>query len=224
MFVLLHSPLVGPLTWTLVAAEFQKQGIATIVPTLPPSAHLQPPYWQRHVEAIAATLTTLPATTELILVGHSGAGVLLPALRQIIQHKVIGYIFVDADIPRNGASRFDLFDVPETVAQFRDAAENGLLPVWRAEDLQEVIEDFTIRQRLVAELQPLPLAVYEEPLPVFTGWPDAHCAYLALSASYPSSEQYAQQADWAYAQIIGGHFHMLVDPAAVAQAIFSLLL
>ena len=34
MFVLIHSPLVGPLTWTLVADELQRKGIEVVVPVL----------------------------------------------------------------------------------------------------------------------------------------------------------------------------------------------
>src|SRR5206468_1317091 len=116
-----------------------------------------------------------------ILVGQSGAGVLRPSIRQALGSPVSAYLFVDASIPRDGASRLDLFASREEAAQFRQAAVEGLLPTWTEADLRGVIPDNTLRQRFVSELRPLPLAIYEEPIPVFKGWPDAPCGYLRFA-------------------------------------------
>ncbi len=105
----------------------------------------------------------------LVLVGHSGAGVLLPAVREALGRAVAGYIFVDADIPEDNKSRLDLFQSREDRNSFRRAAQEGMLPTWTEEDLLETIPNPVLRRRFVAELRPLPLAVYEEPIPVFEG-------------------------------------------------------
>ena len=88
-----------------------------------------------------------------------------------------------------------------------------------------MIPDTALRWRFVAELRPLPLAVYEEPLPVFAGWPDAPCGYLRFAATpvYEEPEREARRRGWACAQLPGHHFHMLVDPPTVAQALLDLL-
>ena len=224
-FVLLHSPLVGPLTWGSVADELRRRGIEAIVPALREGEDAGPPYWRRHAEAVERALAALPADRPPILAAHSGAGPLLPAAREAIGRPVAAYLFVDAGLPRDGASRLDLFGVPEEVARFRAAAREGLLPTWGDEDLREVIPDAALRRRFVAELRPLPLAVYEEPLPVFAGWPDAPCGYLRFAATpvYEEPEREARRRGWACAQLPGRHFHMLVDPPAVAQALLDLL-
>src|SRR6185436_1876616 len=98
---------------------------------------------------------------QLILTGHSGAGMLLPAIRQLTMRPVTAYLFVDAGIPEDGKSRLDLFEDSLAAAQFRQAAVRGLLPIWSDEDLREAIPDPKWRQRFVGELRPLPLAVYE---------------------------------------------------------------
>jgi pimeloyl-ACP methyl ester carboxylesterase len=221
-FSLIHSPLVGPLTWALVADELRQRGAEAIAPTLPDARAVSPPYWKRHAEAVAQTLQVLPPNQPLILVGHSGAGPLLPLIREATNLPVAAYIFVDAIIPQNGASRLDLFESREAVEQFRQSAVEGLLPTWAEEDLREVIPDDDLRRRFVSELRPLPLAVYEEPLPVFVGWPDALCGYLRFSPIYHGQAKQARQSGWSYVEIEAGHFHMLVDPEAVAHALFKL--
>jgi hypothetical protein len=107
-FVLLHSPLVGPLTWQPVADVLRQLGTNAVVPT-PGSEGVSPPFWKRHAEAVAASRLRLPHAERIVLTAHSGAGPLLPAVRRQVEHDVIGYVFVDADLPGpDGASRLDL--------------------------------------------------------------------------------------------------------------------
>jgi hypothetical protein len=221
-FVLIHSPLVGPLTWTLVADELRERdvGVGAIAPVLPDSREVDPPYWKAHAEAVAEAARK--AEQHTILVGHSGAGMLLPAIRQAIGRPVVGYLFVDAGLPSNGKSRLDLFESKEGADQFRQAAQDGLLPIWTAEELRDHIPDDDLRRRYVAELRPLPLAVYEEPIPVFAGWPDVPCGYLLFSPVYESAAAHARDQGWPYARIEARHFHMLVDAPTVAKALIEL--
>ena len=60
-------------------------------------------------------------------------------------------------------------------------------------------------------------------MPVFPAWPDAPCYYLQLSAAYARSAAHARHRGWASSAIETGHFHMLVDPLAVTDAIVELL-
>src|SRR6478672_5599041 len=118
-FGLIHSPLVGPLTWGPVAEALAARGARAVVPDLrAPTAG--PPYWAAHAAAAAARLAEAPE--PLFLVGHSGAGALLPAIRQALGRPVAGYIFVDADPPQDGRSRLARFGDPAGAAAFRDAA------------------------------------------------------------------------------------------------------
>jgi hypothetical protein len=220
-FVLVHSPLVGPATWELVAYELRQCKIGVVVPALSTDV-ADKPYWKQHASAVAQALIGIQDSEPLVLVGHSGAGVLLPAIRQMISQPVGGYIFVDASIPRNGASRLDLFGSLEEVTQFRDAAQNGFLPVWSDDDLRNAIQDDSARRQFVNELQPLPLGVYEEPIPVFDGWPDAPCAYLLFSEVYRDAAMLAQSRGWHYAELLSGHFQMLNDPVKVADMLLEL--
>src|SRR5689334_19280364 len=106
-FVLVHSPLCGPLTWEPVADLLRQREIAALVPPLCDGEGSAEPYWQQHAASVAAALADVPADAPLVLVGHSGAGPLLPVIRQRLQQTVGGYIFVDAGLPHPGHSRLD---------------------------------------------------------------------------------------------------------------------
>ncbi len=223
--VLIHAPLVGPFTWELVAGELEASGIRTAVPILHSRPGLNKPFWEQYAQAVAEACVGIPSDQAIILVGHSGAGPMLPAMRTQLGCAVAGYIFVDSGLPENGRSLFDLFESPEEVEAFRGSAQNGLLPVWTDDDLREIIPDKTVRARFIKELHPLPVQVYEEPLPVFDGWPDALCGYLRFgdNPAYEAASQRARKAEFAYVQIQGEHFHMLVEPGIVARALVELV-
>jgi len=223
VFVLVHSPLVGPLTWGPVAAELHGRGYPVVVPALRAGETAGPPYWRQHVTAAMAALDGLDATWPLVLVGHSGGGVLLPAIAAAAGRPVAAYLFVDADLPHDGRSRLGRFADAADADAFRAAATGGLIPTWTEDDLAKVIPDFGLRSAFVAELRPLPLAVYEEPIPVPAPWPDAPGGYLQFSAPYDTAAAEARTLGWPLLAMPSGHFQMLVDPAGVTDALLDLL-
>jgi hypothetical protein len=225
LFVLVHSPLVGPLTWAPVAEALRQWGHDALVPVLRDTDDDDRPYWQQQVASAVQALTAVPADRALVLAGHSGAGALLPAIGQTAGHRVATYIFVDAGLPLDGTSRLDemAISAPELAQQLRThLAAGGRFPEWGEEDLRDVIPDDGLRRRLMAELQPRPLAFFAEPIPGFAQGPDAPCAYLQFGTAYAPAGARAQRDGWAYRHLAGGHFHMLVDPAGVAAALVDL--
>jgi hypothetical protein len=75
---------------------------------------------------------------------------------------------------------------------------------------------------MLAEMRPRPLAFFEEPIPCFANGPDAPCSYLHLSAAYDAAAAQSQRAGWVYWRMGAGHFHMLVDPTRIADALLDL--
>jgi hypothetical protein len=221
-YVLIHSPLVGPLTWQLIHYEMGKRGIETIVPTLTDHPNSTKPYWQQHAESFSKSLTLIPKSRNIVLVAHSGAGPLLPILRQSVTHSIGAYVFVDAGIPRNNSSRIDLMKLEDQnwAERFHQTLLQGeRFPVWKEDDLREVIPDDVFRRKMIAEINPRSLAFFTEPIPVFADWPDAPCAYIKFSVPYDWDFKQAKQARWLVREVNAGHFHMLVDPSAVTNVI-----
>jgi len=196
-----------------------------MVPSLHDAGEAGPPYWKRHADAVARALEPVAAQHPMILVGHSGAGPLLPVISHVTGRPIVAYIFVDAGIPRDGASRLDLMagELPEAAGPLRQRLADGeRFPNWRDQDLRDNIPDVKLRQGVLAELCPQPLVYFAEPIPVFKGWPDAPCGYLKFTSSYDVPAAQAQKEGWEYLGIEGGHFHMLVEPSVVAGALIRL--
>lgn len=222
-YVLVHSPLVGPVTWSLVARVLRERGLQAHTPTIR-SDTPTPPYWKQHARDVANGIASVPAETPLILVGHSGAGQLLPGIRELLLNEVLGYVFVDAGLPENGSSRLDSMrrESADFARQFRAELECGTrFPTWTDADLRPVIPDDTLRAEVVNDLRPQPLAFFTEPILVFAGWPDAPCAYIQFTSGYEVFAEDARSAGWPFMRLEGDHFHMLVDPGAVADAILA---
>lgn len=224
VYVLIHSPLVGPLTWSLVADQMRQRVINAAVPALADSPNSADPFWKQHAESVSQALADIPKDIPVTLIAHSGTGPLLPAIRQSIPNPVNGYVFVDAGIPRNGATRLDLMksEDPEWAAGFQQQLERGeRFPNWSFDGLQEVIPDETLRRRMVAEIRPRGYSFFTEPIPVFDGWPEAACVYIKCNAPYERPASYAKQAGWLTYELEAGHFHMLVDAPTVTNMIID---
>jgi hypothetical protein len=225
VYVLIQSPLVGPVTWQPVASEMRRGGQKVLVPALEDSPASRDPFWKQNAESVSRSLAGLSKDVPVTLVAHSGAGPLLPAIRQLLPNPIQAYIFVDAGIPQDGASRLELMksEDPAWAAQFEADLQRGKrFPTWSDEDLQEINPDDTLRRQMVAELRPRGVSFFSEPIPVFEGWPDAPCAYILLSAPYQKAFDQAQQAGWLTARLDAGHFHMLVDAKSITDLILDL--
>lgn len=222
VYVLIHSPLVGPLTWSLVANQMQQRGLDILIPSLQDSVNSKEPFWKQHADSVSTALAPIPKDIPVTLVAHSGAGPLLPAIHASLANPINAYVFVDAGIPQNGATRLDLMksEDSEWAQQFQAELEQGeRFPNWTFTDLQEVIPDESLRRQMVAEIRPRGLDFFTEPIPVFDGWPDAPCIYIQFSPPYKKPSAWAQQSGWQTYKLEAGHFHMLVDARAVTDLI-----
>jgi len=125
-FVLLHSPLMGPLTWQAVAAELRRRGHAAIAPAWPRLSTVGEGFYETLSRGLAAQLWDDPE--PLILVAHSGAGGLVGPLENWLA-TVKGTIFVDAIMQHPRRSWFDT--APAAMRdQLRNGAQMGELPSW----------------------------------------------------------------------------------------------
>jgi pimeloyl-ACP methyl ester carboxylesterase len=93
MFLLVHSPLVGPATWRRVAEALRWWGHDVTMPDLTEAAATGAPD--------AAIRAAIPpqATETPVLVGHSGAGFFLPSIAAVLGAPARRLVFVDAGIP-----------------------------------------------------------------------------------------------------------------------------
>jgi hypothetical protein len=202
----------------------RQRGLDVIVPILKDSPNSNKPFWKQHAESISQALVDIPKDISVILVAHSGAGPLLPVMRESIPNPVHAYVFVDAGIPLDHATRLDLMKSEDSdwANQFQKELEDGgRFPTWSSDDLREIVPDNSLREELVSELRPRALNFFNEPIPVFRGWPDAPCVYILFSPPYKRVEVQARQMGWSTYELEAGHFHMLVDPQIVTELVVN---
>jgi hypothetical protein len=215
-FVLVHSPVTGPSTWRWVASELSERGHQVVVPAVPPAATALG--WAGFVGAVGALAAGL---RKPVVVGHSGAGPLLPRIAARIGASAL--VFVDADIPpEEGAAAL----VPAEFLDFlHGLAAGGMLPPWSewfgADSMRALIPDDEMRAIVGAEMPALPLSYFETRVPVPAGWTSSRCGYVLLSAAYDGQADKAEASGWPVVRLPGAHLDIVTRPAAIADAILS---
>jgi hypothetical protein len=235
--VLAHSPLVGPASWGALPDVLRRRGHDVVVVDVTDDD--EPPFAQRYVARAAVQVREVVGARAVVLVGHSGAGYLLPlvgAARRALRSRVAAYVFVDAGLPPfRPASRLDLLAVEvagddEWLAGFKaELAAGGHYPGWTDEDLADLVPDAERRGALVASLRPRTEPFFTESLAVAPDWPDAPCGYVRLSAGYERPARSASSRGWAVVpaepreDVAGGHFAACVEPERVADLLAEVL-
>jgi hypothetical protein len=225
VFVLVHSPSVGPAAWEPVAVRLREAVQTVAVPTLLGVGDGDPPYWRRVVEAIAAGVAAVPRGEPLVLVAHSNAGVFVPVLVRGLGRPVACSIFADATIP--GPGEVTPMAGEEFLPFLRSlTGPDGRLPPWTdwwdEADVAPLFPDALTRERVSAEQPRLPIAYYLEQVPAPAGWDQTGCGYVLFSESYQGEAARARSLGWPVREVPGEHLHQVVDPAAVAAAILDL--
>jgi hypothetical protein len=211
-FVLVHSPVTGPSTWRWVAAELAARGHQVSVPAVGAVRH-----WPEFADAVAAQSGD---GGDVVLVGHSGAGPLLPQIAAAMD--VGSLIFVDADIPPDHGEAGLM--PSEILADLRKIAVDGILPPWSEwfgpAVMRELVPDTERRAVITAELPRVPLSYFEASVPVPAGWTSAACGYVLLSdEAYGGQAGAAEARGWPVVRLDGGHLDLVTKPAQVAAAI-----
>ncbi|MGH8825686.1 MAG: alpha/beta hydrolase [Jiangellaceae bacterium] len=221
---LVHSPLVGPATWRAAAEVLRDEGEVVVVPDLTHSVLADPPVLPAVQRAVGDAVDAARSEDPVTLVGHSGAGPLLPGIADLTAARVRGLVYVDSLLPQPGVSWFDR--APDDLADhLRRLTRGGVLPPWdewfEAGAVVELLPDPDVRSRFVAELPHLPLAYFDEATPASV-W-NGPSGYLLLSEAYEDDAAEARRRGWPVLERRGHHLSMLTDPATAAAAILELI-
>ena len=224
-FVLVHSPSVGPSTWTPVAERLAAAGTTAVVPSLLGVADGEPPAWPRVAQAVAAQIALLPPGLPVVLVAHSNAGLFLPVIAQASPRPVAGFVFVDAALPaRDGTTPVA---PPHFLELLRGKAVDGRLPQWTTwwdeADVAPMFPDAQTRAVVEAEQPRLPLSYYEQRIPAPAGWDGRPCGYLLFDEdAYGEEASEAAGRGWTVDRLTGLHLHQLVDPDGVTERLTAM--
>jgi pimeloyl-ACP methyl ester carboxylesterase len=220
--LLLHTPLLGPYSLRALASELEQRDVQAETLAWPRLSSVAGDFYPTLAGSLAATIDGAGGG-PVVLVAHSGAGALVPALAARLQTPVTGVVFLDAVLPHPGRSWFDTAPA-EMRDQLRAGAQMGQLPPW--DDwwppgaLARLAPDAEVRAALVAELEPLPLGYFEEPAPTIDL--AAPAAYLQLSGGYEEEARLAGRMGWPVVRLPLNHLAPLTQPQAVAGALVAL--
>ncbi len=212
--LLLPSPLLGAGVYEPVRAALARAGLSASVAPAEPDA----------LRLIASWTELAAAYDEVVLVPHSNAGYLAPAVSAAVGGAPI--VFVDAALP--GAEPVTRL-APEAFRSFLAglADEDGLLPPWTRwwprEECRQVLPG-----RLFGEVDRavprVPLAYVDAEVAVPPGWEVGRRGYLAFGATYDEEWHLAGRLGWPRRRLAdAGHLHLLVAPDEVAGVVSDLV-
>jgi hypothetical protein len=190
-----------------------------IIPNLVPAASTGSP----HAFA-AAAVHAARSGEETAVVGHSGAGAVLPLIATQLKSTLRQVVFVDASVPPcDGTFRAG----GGFLSTLRDLAANGVLPPWSrwwGESVMEaLVPDDQRRREIEQELPQVPLAFYDVSIEVPTDWCSADCAYVLLSDAYRADANRAALLGWPVIERQGGgHLDIVNDDEEIASILVDL--
>jgi hypothetical protein len=218
-FLLVHSPVVGPSTWWRVAEALVGAGYDATVPDLVPAAVMGDP-----TLLVQHAVGHCNPAEDAVVVGHSGAGSVLPAIAAGLPSPPGLVVFVDAVLPPCEGS----FSVGgDYLGALRELATDGLLPPWsqwwRDGVLETLIPLDQARREFEAELPRVPLSFYETVIDAPRNWCTLATAYVLLSEAYRDDAQRAAAAGWRVVERLGGHLDIVNDGEAIASILIELV-
>jgi hypothetical protein len=212
---LVHSPLVGPSTWSLVADELRARGWIVAVPSLREAATAG------DLEGCceAAATESARGTGVHVLVAHSGSGRLAPLIAHRMGALPEHIVLVDAIMP----PEVGVSDVNGEFARYiAKLAVDGILPPWSEwfgpETMADEVPEPELRMRTVEEMPRLPLELFRS-ISVPASWSRSKRSYVLLSEAYRLHADQARARGWPVVELPGRHLDILNRPVKVAAAI-----
>jgi hypothetical protein len=216
-FILVHSPLVGPMTWSWVATDLERRGHRVVVPSLKEAAIA---CWERCVEEV---VREVPSEAG-VLVAHSGAGPLLPVIADRLSPPPRRLVFVDATVPP--ASGTSSLAPEEFLDDIRGLAQEGILPRWSewfgVGAMEGLVPDDSTRATLVADMPQLPVSYFDGKVPMPQRWANVEGAYVLLSEPYRQDAARAATFGWPVRELLGGHLDIVTRAREVSDVLVEL--
>ncbi len=221
--VLVHSPYLGPASLRPLAGALAALGHPVLLLDLRVTVNAAPVH-QRLLGVFADAVEDSLVEGELVLVGHSAAGPLLPAFADALETPVTGLVFLDAELPTPGRSWRD--DAPaDRMAHLKSISRGGLMPRWdrwfAPEQLSAMVPDVRLLEEIVGEAPEVPLAFLKEPRPT-VAW-TGPCGYLRLSETYDGACAAARDLGWPVRELASHHLAAASAPAEVAGPLAELI-
>jgi len=236
-FVLVHGAFFGAWCWSRVIPRLRSRGhdvCAVTLTGLGERSHLLTPEvsLQTHVDDVVNFLK-FQDLREVILVGHSYSGMVIGCASHRVPERIAHLVYLDAFVPENGKSLFDL-----QVERFRKMlqelakaeGEGWKIPALDPKSETLGITDENDVEWLRSKLTAHPLRTLSEP--AILGNPDADkiprtyifCTGNPPDGSFPRiAKQVKGRADWRYMELVSSHSAMITAPELLSEKLLEVL-
>lgn len=171
---------------------------------------------------IERAAAAVPHDIEVVLVGHSGGGMLLPLIAERSSARSVRYVFVDSGLPP-AEGTLDLAGAEFRASLQARVEPDGRLPGWHTwwgdGAMDRMVRDARRRTEVVADIPRLALAYFDVQRPLPAGWRSTACGYVLLSEVYRNAADEAKAEGWPVLEVLGTHLELVNHPTAVADAI-----
>lgn len=231
VFVLVHGTGHGGWCWQKVAPVLRAAGSTVYAQTLTGVGD------RSHLFECGVDLTThitdvsnllsFEDITDVVLVGHSYAGMVITGVAATAPERLRQLIYLDAYLPDEGQSEVELWP-PDMRAEIEAGAQSG--DGRRPPPSPEMmgITDSAMVDWVRDRITPHPMATYTEPVPKGSArsaaLPRAYitCTEGPLTSVFGPFADKARNDGWVVREIATGHDAMLTAPNAVAGLLLEL--
>lgn len=217
--LLVHSPLLGPSSWEPFDQLASRLGHTVARPDLTRAA-------SGGAKQIAAEAADAASRFEkpVAVLGHSGAGVVLPLIGELLSGIEPALVFVDAVVPPS----IGLHRTPQQLVEVldRETIDGWLHPWldwWPSHVIDELLPHPHDQEALRADMPRLRRSFYDLPIPMPDGWSDRPCGYVQTSAGYDADRSLAKARGWPTRLVDGHHLSTYSEPPAVLAAVEQVL-
>ena len=237
-FVLVHGSCHGGWCWKKVTPLLRKDGHEVYTPTLTglgERSHLvsNDIGLDTHILDITQVLE-YESLNEVILVGHSYGGLVIAGVAEKVPERIRRLIYLDAYIPQDNKSAFDIESYLETISRFefqdfkkRTLKEHGkewLIASYKPEEYGVTNPDDI--SWMNSRLFPMPWHTHDQPLKITNLKAKILPKSYICCTEFGNAQFKAQKSaavDWDYHELMKGHDVMITAPKELVQLLETLV-
>jgi pimeloyl-ACP methyl ester carboxylesterase len=235
-FVLVHGAFQSGATWDLVAPRLREGGRRVIVATLTglgadASALSEAVSLDTHIADIVALLER-EDLRDVMLVGHSYAGMIITGVAERARDRIKHLVYVDALVPEHGQAAMHILPQP-TRDTFRKLADEGggwrMRPNDRLMDLWG-LENGPARKFVEARLCDFTIRCFDQPVdaPTHAASTLSRTYVASVKEDYPAKVVFdafaarARREGWGYHELPTGHDAQAEMPDALSELLLNI--